>query len=294
MGPADPTGVQSFVTSSATGVTIVSDYLPGGNGWSGMDGAGGSISWLTDAWKSTGYTLSLGVPMIPTDSSGQLQGSLALGATGSYNGYFTTLATTLVSAGDANAYLRLGWEFDGNWYPWHAQTPTDESNYAAYFRQIVTAMRAVPGAAFRFVWNPDASAFVSKTYSVALAYPGDAYVDVIGLDLYDMNYGGPETPQQAWSNNYLPQLSAASSFAQSHAKPLALCEWGVVSTASHGLGDDPLYINDMTSWMKSPGNDVLYESYFNSNTRASDGGVNFNLIGGGFPNSLAAFTADLG
>lgn len=294
MGPADPTGVQSFVTTSATSVTIVSDYLPGGNGWSGMDGEGGSISWLTNAWRGTGDTLSLGVPMIPTDSSGHLQGTLAQGATGAYDGYFTTLATTLVAAGDANAYVRLGWEFDGNWYPWQAQSTTSEADYAAYFRQIVTTMRAVPGAAFRFVWNPDASAFVSSSYSVALAYPGDAYVDVIGIDLYDMHWGSAETPQQAWSNNYLPQLTAASAFAQSHAKPLALCEWGVVAATDHGLGDDPLYINDMTSWMKDAAHEVVYESYFNGNTRAADGGVNFNLLGPNFPNSLVAFTSDLG
>ena len=290
MGPADPTGVQSFVTSSSTGVTIASDYLPGGNGWSGMDGTGGSINWLTDAWKSTGYTLSLGVPMIPTDSSGQLQGTLALGATGAYNGYFTTLATTLVSAGEGNAYLRLGWEFDGNWYPWQAQSAASEADYAAYFRQIVTAMRAVPGAAFRFVWNPDASAFVSKSYSLSLAYPGDAYVDVIGLDLYDFNYVSP-TEAGAWSA-FENQLSQANAFATTHSKPLALCEWGVASTAVHGFGDDPTYIDNMVTWMKS--HNVEYESYFNSNTRASNNGVNFNLIGGGFPNSLAAFTADLG
>ena len=32
--------------------------------------------------------------------------------------------------------------------------PSDAADFAAYFRDIVTAMRSVPGAAFRFVWNP--------------------------------------------------------------------------------------------------------------------------------------------
>ena len=35
------------------------------------------------------------------------------GATGAYNAYFVTLAQTLVAAGESDAYLRLGWEFDG-------------------------------------------------------------------------------------------------------------------------------------------------------------------------------------
>jgi hypothetical protein len=67
----------------------------------------------------------------------------------------------------------LDWMFDGGWYAWSATTPAAESSYA-YFAQIVTAMRAVPGANFAFVWNPDASALNDAPYNVALAYPGNA------------------------------------------------------------------------------------------------------------------------
>ena len=98
----------------------------GGRVWTGP---GGSLAWLTDAWAGKGYTLSLGVPIIPTDSSGVAQGTLAAGATGAYNSYFVTLAQTLVAAGEGNSYLRLGWEFDGNWYPsWDADTPAAEAS----------------------------------------------------------------------------------------------------------------------------------------------------------------------
>lgn len=53
--------------------------------------------------------------MIPTNAAYVPQGTLAVGVSGAYNGYFVTLVQTLVAAGDANAYLRLGWEFDGTW-----------------------------------------------------------------------------------------------------------------------------------------------------------------------------------
>lgn len=293
MGPADPSGVKSFATATTTYVTIASDYLPASSGWEGMDGADGSIKWLTDAWKNSGYTLSLGVPLIPTDASGQPQGNLALGASGSYNGYFTTLADALVAAGEGNAYLRLGWEFDGNWYAWQAESATAEAEYASYFRQIVTAMRSVSGAEFKFVWNPDASAFVSTGYSVQAAYPGNAYVDVIGLDLYDMSWATPLTPENAWTSTYLPELSAAESFAQSRNKPIALCEWGALF-GSGGLGDDPYYISSMIAWMGVPSHDVAYESYFNGVTSTVIGGTNQNLDGGKFPNSEKAFIGGLG
>jgi len=294
MGPADPAGVKSFAAATSTDVTIASDYLPANNGWAGMDGANGSINWLTNGWKDSGYVLSLGVPIIPTNASGAPQGSLGQGALGSYNGYFTTLANTLVAAGDGNAYLRLGWEFDGNWYAWQAQSLTAEEQYAAYFRQIVTAMRSVQGAAFRFVWNPDAGAFSEAGYSVMSAYPGSAYVDIIGLDLYDMSWSTPATPQNAWTSTYLPELSAAQNFAQSEGKPIAFCEWGaLIRPADHGLGDDPLYINSMIDWMKVPSHNVAYESYFNSNTLATGGGADQNLIGVNFSNSRAAFIGGL-
>jgi beta-mannanase len=210
---------------------------------------------------------------------------LAAGATGAYSSYFVTLAQTLVAAGEAKADLRLGWEFDGDWFAWGATTPAAEANFAAYFRQIVTAMRSVPGQEFKFVWNPDAGAFTSTTYDVAAAYPGNAYVDYIGVDAYDASWATPLTPANAWAVTLEPALAAAHAFAAAQSKPLAICEWGLV-TGGYGLGDDPLYVDNFVAWMKNPADDVAYESYFNAE--------NSVITGGDFPRSLAAFTADLG
>jgi hypothetical protein len=292
VGAADPSGVASFAAATKTSVSIASEYLPSSSGWAGMDGANGGLSWMfAGGWAGSGYTLSLGVPMIPTSSSGAAVGSLATGATGAYNSYFVTLAQTLVAAGESNAYLRLGWEFDGGWYAWSATTPAAEASYAAYFAQIVTAMRAVPGAAFRFVWNPDASAFNDAPYNVALAYPGNAYVNVIGLDAYDQSWASPQTPTNAWNETLVPSLNQAHSFAAAKGEPLAFPEWGVATRSDgHGLGDDPLYITNMVSFMHNPANDVAYESYFDFDVPGQVDAI----TDGTFPNSLAAFTNGLG
>jgi hypothetical protein len=286
-----PSAMASFVSATETSPTLATAYLPGNAGWTGMDGTGGSLNWLLGPWEGSHYALSLGVPIVPTNSSGTAVATLATGATGAYNSYYVTLAQTLVSAGESNAYLRLGWEFDGTWMPWQATTASAEASYASYFQQIVTAMRSVPGAAFRFVWNPDAGAFTESGYSVAAAYPGNAYVDVIGLDAYDQTWATPQTPANAWTATTLPSLTAAQQFATSHGKPLAFTEWGLsIRSDGHGLGDDPYYINHMASWMETASNDVAFESYFDCNA----GGVNSFITGGSFPNSLAAFSADLG
>ena len=235
--------------------------------------------------------MSLGVPIIPSNSSGTPVATLAQGATGAYNSYFVTLAQALVAAGDADAYLRLGFEFDGNWNAWYAGTPAAEANFAAYFDQIVTAMRSVAGANFRFVWNPDADAFTASGYNVALAYPGNAYVNVIGLDAYDQSWASPQTPATAWNDTVLPELTAAQQFAAAQGKPLAFTEWGdIIRSDGHGLGDDPLYMTNMLAWMHNPANNVAFETYFDFDAS----GVNSDLTGGDFPNSLAALKADLG
>jgi hypothetical protein len=286
-GAADPARIAAFDAATGTHSTIAADYLPSTAGWSGMDGNHNSLGWLLeDGWTSTRYTLLLGVPIIPTDSDGHPAGTLAAGARGAYNSYFVALAQTLVAAGESSAYLRLGWEFDGGWTAWKALNRSSEENFAAYFRQIVRAMRSVPGETFRFVWNPDADAFTSPNYDVKLAYPGNSYVSVIGLDAYDQSWVSPLTAANAWNETTLPALTSAEQFAVTQHKPLALDEWGTaIRRDGHGLGDDPLYVSNMIAWMRNPANHVTLEAYFNWDGR----GTNSVITGGRFPESLRAF-----
>ena len=61
---------------------------------------------------------------------------------------------------------------------WSVASSTDAANFVAFWRQIVTTMRAVPGAKFKFLWNPNSGS--PTTYTPDQAYPGDAYVDYVG------------------------------------------------------------------------------------------------------------------
>ena len=179
---------------------------PGDNGWAGMDGSTGTaVAMLAHIWAGTGDALSLGVPIIPTSAVPRV-GTLAAGATGAYNPYFVTLAQTLISTGESNAYLRLGWEFDGGWFAWNATTPADEASFAAYFQQIVTAMRSVPGANFKFVWNPDAGPSPRRATTSpwpTRATPTSTY---IGLDAYDQTWVSAPDPGQRLERDHPPRL----------------------------------------------------------------------------------------
>ena len=104
---------------------------------------------------------------------------------------------------EANAILRLGWEFNGNWFPWSVGSSTDAANFVAFWRQIVTTMRAVPGEKFKFLWNPNGPS--PTTYRPDQAYPGNAYVDYVGTDVYDNFWGTPFTPPAAWAHQLTQQ-----------------------------------------------------------------------------------------
>jgi beta-mannanase len=223
--------------------------------------------------------------------------TLTTGAAGAYDSYFETLAQNLVAGGEGNAFLRLGWEFDSTAYAWSARTPAAEANYASYFDQIVTAMRSVPGEDFKFVWNPDGSTFDKyATFNVELAYPGNAYVDYIGVDEYDVSTVDPHTPANAWKRALRPELEQADQFAAAHGKPLVVPEWGLATTSEEGFGDDPYYINSFYAWMTNPANNVAYECYFNSGQSviAGDDASTGKPWPYSYPNSLAAFSADFG
>jgi len=286
-GSGDPGALASFASITGTHPVLASDYLLRTSGWDGMDGAGGTEDWMLDQWRNTGYRLVLGVPILP----GRLGGTLVEGATGAYNQYFTILAQTLVQDGAANAILRLGWEFNGTWYPWSVASNADAQNFAHFWRQIVNTMRAVPGQQFKFLWNPNGGG--SSSWNLELAYPGSAYVDYIGTDVYDEYWGSSFTPQASWSNAVTQTwgLNWLTTFAAAEGRPIAIPEWSVdYRTDGHGLGDDPYFISQFANWIAD--NNVAFTCIFSFNDTA--GAQDNDLTDGGFPNALASFRADFG
>ena len=75
-------------------------------------------------------------------------------------------------------YVRTGEEFNGTWMPWAAAGRAEE--FVGAYRRFVDAFRSV-SRQFRFEWNVNAG---GTQMNPADAYPGDGYVDVIGMDFY--------------------------------------------------------------------------------------------------------------
>jgi hypothetical protein len=289
VGAAEPTWLGEVASGTGTLPGLAEDFLPSGQGWAGISQES-RIGWLLNAWQGTSYQLVLGVPMIPTAADGKAVGTLATGARGSYDIFYRTLARNLVAHGEGNAVLRLGWEFNGNWYAWSVRNPIEATEYAAYFRQIVRTMRTVSHN-FRFVWNLSNGS--GAAYDFTSAYPGNGYVDFIGDDVYDESCATVPTPQGAWSTLLTDTagLDWVSGFAAAHHKALAIPEWGIDSGTTGGcagLGDQPSFVVQMAEWLTA--HDAAFSIYFDVN--APDG--SHKLGDRSFPRALAAFQGAFG
>lgn len=206
-------------------------------------------------------------------------------AAGSYNQHATTLAKNLVSYGAGKIVIRLGPEANGAWEADYAGTATAEMNdWAKCYDNEVTAMRAVPGAHFLFVWNPNAC---TTDLPLNEWYPGNSYVDIVGIDAYDQDCSSSKTvSQEGWAtfstdgfdgDSTFPSIAAIEAFAVTHGKPLSFPEWGI----SAGQPDDAAYITDMAQMFKHDA--FAFESYFDS---GSDG---IAVLGSAIPNATAAY-----
>lgn len=234
--------------------------------------------WQLKPWADSKYQVALSIAMLPKDGTS----TLAAGASGQYNQHWQTIAQNLVNAGLESSVLRIGHEFNGNWYPWYAAN--DPTSWPVYWRQIVNTMRAVPGANFKFDWNVNNghSAFEADT-----VYPGDAYVDIIGVDAYNQSWIPNYTdPVARWNDIYNGHHGLAfwASFASAHNKPLSLPEWGTGTRPDgHGGGDDAYFIQQMYNFISST--PMAYHNYWDYCASDVCGG----LTSGQFPTSAAKF-----
>jgi Glycosyl hydrolase family 26 len=281
VGAADPSDASSFAKETGAPIKAVLDYLPSNTGsWAASVE---EPAYYVNGWVGSGDQLTLSVPMLPSSSY-----TLAAGAAGTYDQYWKRLAENLVAEGAPNQIVRPGWEMNGSWYPWTISGGSAAAaNYAAYFKQIVTTMRAVsPG--FKFDWC--ANMGDSSGANPAAAWPGAAYVNYIGMDVYDRG-SKSSTAAQNWQS-YLTMangLNWLSSFSAEQGKPIVFDEWGLeIKSSTEGAGDDPAFIEDMATFIKS--HNVAYADYFDFDEASEQHAID----DGKFPKSLAAYKLAFG
>lgn len=209
----------------------------------------GSINGLIRNFKDVDAKLAWSLPMIVNGSS------LTAAAAGAYDSYYLQAAKALAAASPANEpiYVRIGEEFNGNWMVWAAKGK--EKEFIATFQKIVDIFRSV-SSNFKFEWNVNIG---DNGMDPATAYPGDAYVDIIGMDFYyKSQYDNANTLAQ-WNYNVTRKygLQWLEDFAAAHNKPTAYSEWGIDSTQGAA------YIAAAQAWFAS--HNVVYQIYWDVN-----------------------------
>jgi len=252
--------VDSWQSYRGRPIDVVHGFTERGS-WEGVE----SASWILSAWGDSPHAIVISQPFWPEGSGG----SLSECAGGAYDANWARYGSALAAAGRTDAYTRLAWEFNGDWFEWSA---TDVGAWKQCYRQVVQAVRSTAPDA-RFEWNMNAHGSQSSDGDAWKAYPGDDVVDVVGIDPYD-HY--PTSTTAAEFNQQCTDsegLCSVIDFARAHGKGVGVTEWGVINS---GIGDNPVYMEKMFETFTAGADVMEYETYFNEESFSTtlDDGAN--------------------
>ncbi|MEO3758881.1 glycosyl hydrolase [Mycobacterium sp. B14F4] len=89
-------------------------------------------------------------------------------------------------------YVRFAHEFNGDWYPWTPACGTMPADYVRAWRHVHDIFAAQRVGNAMWVWAPT----IGGITGLAHWYPGDEYVDVLGIDGYNW---GTSLPTTCWT-----------------------------------------------------------------------------------------------
>jgi mannan endo-1,4-beta-mannosidase len=171
-------------------------------------------------------------------------------AAGKDDGYLRKFATEVRNS-DIPVALNFGHEMNGFWYPW-GPDQTKPADFVRAYRHIHDVFTTVGATKVIWVWSPNIVNYFPKV-KLAPLYPGDAYVDWVGVSGY--NEGWEHWKFSDVFDKTLAQMRAFTS------KPALITETGVDATADQATRLSGLF--DYVA--KRP--DVIGFVYFDYNQR---------------------------
>ena len=144
-------------------------------------------------------------------------------------------------------YIRLMWEFNGEWYPWglnyippgstigNGATP---AVYKAAYINIVQQFQAVGANNVQFVWCVSVNGD-QNTSDLTASYPGDQYVDWVAMDGYNRNGSisqGGTSGQQTFSGIFSTDYNLLTSISK---RPVMIAETAAIEDLTN-----PTYKSD--------------------------------------------------
>lgn len=155
-------------------------YFTARQSWNDLKGRWGSGH---KDWLDAGKLIIVTIPVAPESEGDQMN---QRGANDAYRNQQMDLAKDWLNAGFnvPNAIFRLGWEMNGNWYKWSCNRPGGVDAYRKSIQNLVKNFRdaGMGNARYSQCWNQGPG----QTSNGLEAFAGSEYIDVVGIDQYDM------------------------------------------------------------------------------------------------------------
>ena len=238
---------------------------------------------LVNIWNNKNVPMVTWEPFLCASTPADIE---VRAANGEYDAYLNSWATRMKTflsgadgafgtADDRRAYIRLGHEMNGDWYPWGAAMGNNSpADYARMWQRVIGIFRAkgIGATHVQWVWvanNEDVGGFAAEQF-----YPGDAFVDWVAIDGY--NWGESQT----WSNWATPEQvygAMTNRLRALTAKPLALTETGSTTSTLSGtsVAAKAQWLTDFFNFLAA--RDVRLVAWFNEDKETDwmiFGGVN--------------------
>src|SRR6185437_9212179 len=101
--------------------------------WTNLTGAGAYIFPYTKDWPGK---LVISQPPFPDDGASNLKDCAA----GAYDSYWKTFGSSLVSNGRADSIVRIAWEFNGDFWYYHATN--DTAQFVQCWNHVASAIKS--------------------------------------------------------------------------------------------------------------------------------------------------------
>lgn len=159
-----------------------------------------------------------------------------------FNAFLDNIALFANNAKDDNGQLipivfRPFHEQNGGWFWWGAKT-TSKFQYVELYRYTIEYLRDKKGVHnFLYAYSPNGS-FGGDESTYLTTYPGDDYVDILGMDQYDSK----DTPGTAgFLNGLVTDLKMISKLADSKGKIATFSEFGYSAGGMKTTGNGDLH-----------------------------------------------------
>lgn len=231
--PADPATLDRFAERVGRMPAVVAWY----EAWGSADAITGPrprLELLRTVAERGATPMITWEPWDPAAGAEQPRYRPELVARGDFDAYLRSWAEDL-AGWDGPVFLRMFHEMNADWYPWGAGVSGNEPGHlVAAWRHVRSVFAAAGADNVRWVWCPDAG---PGEVPLAALYPGDPWVDWVGLDGYNWGANRPESGWRSFDEVFADAYAELTALTE---RPLMIAE----TASSEKGGDKARWISD--------------------------------------------------